>query len=53
LPAGTASFSCLVNVGNAGTVVIRTTGTTRDPVYQTKTGVVSLMTLLSTFTPTI
>ena len=52
LPAGTASFACLVDVGKAGTVIIRTTGTAGDPVYQAKAGVVSLMTLLSTFTPT-
>jgi hypothetical protein len=52
LPVGTAAFDCLVDVGKAGTVVIRTTGTTGDPAYGAKAGVVSLMTLLSTFTPT-
>jgi len=52
IPAGTSSFACLVDAGKSGTVILRTTGAAGDPAYLAKAGVVSLMTLLSTFTPT-
>jgi hypothetical protein len=52
VPAGTSRFACLVDVGAAGTVMIWTTGTAGDPAYLAKAGVVWLMTVLSTFTPT-
>jgi hypothetical protein len=46
-----SSFSCLVDVGTAGTVVIRTTGTATDPTYRVKIAVVGLMTASSAYQP--
>ena len=51
VPAGDASYACLANVQAAGTVVLRTTGTPDDKVFQTNAAIVSLMTMASTFTP--
>jgi hypothetical protein len=51
LPVGTARFACLAGVGSAGTVTIWATGTEEDDTFQADAAVVSLMTLVSTFTP--
>jgi hypothetical protein len=46
------SFACVVDVGTAGTVTIRTTGTAADPeTFASQSALVALMTQLSTFTP--
>jgi heat shock protein HslJ len=52
IPVGSSSGSCLVDVGAAGTVVIRTVGTAGDPAFEANSAVALLMTLESTFTPT-
>jgi hypothetical protein len=52
IPAGTSSFPCIVDADTASTIILRTTGTATDPAHLAKAGVVSLMTLLSTFAPT-
>ncbi|HEX5828302.1 MAG TPA: META domain-containing protein [Candidatus Limnocylindrales bacterium] len=51
LPAGTAVMACLADVGDAGTVTIRTAGAEGDPAFAAQSAVVTLMTLASTFTP--
>ncbi len=51
IPAGNASYACLANVQAAGTVVLRTTGTSGDDVFESHAAIVSLMTMASTFTP--
>jgi heat shock protein HslJ len=51
VPVGSSAFSCLVNVGSAGTVVIQTIGTAGDVTYEEHSAIVSLMTGASTFTP--
>jgi heat shock protein HslJ len=51
ITTGMSSFSCLVDVGTAGTVVIRTTGTATDPTYRVKIAVVGLMTASSAYQP--
>ena len=51
IPAGDASYACLADVQAAGTVVLRTTGTPGDEVFESKAAIVSLMTMASTFTP--
>lgn len=51
IPVGTGAFSCLANVGAAGTVVISTNGPPTDPTFQSNAAVVGLMTQASTFTP--
>ena len=37
VPVGSSAFSCLVNVGAAGTVVIQTIGTAADVTYEEQT----------------
>ena len=44
IPVGTGAFSCLANVGAAGTVVIWTNGPPTDPTFQSNAAVVGLMT---------
>ena len=51
ITTGMSSFSCLVDVGTAGTVVIRTTGMAADPTYRVKIAVVGLMTASSAYQP--
>jgi hypothetical protein len=49
---GSLSFACIVDVGTAGTVTIRTVGTTAEPqAFGSQSALVALMTQLSTFTP--
>ena len=50
LPVGTGSYSCMANVQTAGTVLIWTTGMPDDPVFQSNSALVTLMTEASTFT---
>jgi hypothetical protein len=51
IPIGSSAHSCLVGVGTAGTVVLRTVSATVDEAFATNSAVVTLMTLASTFTP--
>ena len=51
ITTGMSSFSCLVDVGTAGTVVIRTTGMAADSTYRVKIAVVGLMTASSAYQP--
>jgi heat shock protein HslJ len=50
LPTGTARFSCLADVGSAGTVQLWTVGEPADPTFMANSGVVGLMTAASSFT---
>jgi len=51
IPTGSSAHSCLVGVGTAGTVILRTVSATADEAFATNAAVVTLMTLASTFTP--
>jgi heat shock protein HslJ len=51
IPTGSSAHSCLVGVGTAGTVILRTVSATVDEAFATNAAVVTLMTLASTFTP--
>jgi heat shock protein HslJ len=51
IPTGSSAHSCLVGVGTAGTVILRTISATADEAFATNAAVVTLMTLASTFTP--
>jgi hypothetical protein len=47
---GASSFAYLIDMGSAGTVVIRTIGMADDPAYVTNSTVATLMAATSTFT---
>jgi heat shock protein HslJ len=49
IPSGSTSFAYLVDLGAAGTLAIRTTGTPGDDGYEARAAVVNLMAELSTF----
>ncbi len=49
LPAGTSSFAYVIDVGPAGTIMVRTTGTAGDDAYAARAAVVTFMTGLSIF----
>jgi heat shock protein HslJ len=51
IPAGSARYACIADVGSSGTVRIQTVGAPDDEVFQSNAAIVSLMTLESTFTP--
>ncbi len=51
IPVGQSSFAYFIDMGTAGTLVIRTTGAADDPAYTTNARVASLMAATSTFTP--
>jgi heat shock protein HslJ len=51
VPIGTASFAYIVDYGAAGTLTIRTTGTSGAPDYVANAAVATLMAAKSTFTP--
>lgn len=52
IPKDSLSHACIVDVGTAGTVTIRTVGTAAEPeAFASRAALVSLMTQLSTFTP--
>jgi heat shock protein HslJ len=50
LAVGTSSYAYLIDLGSAGTVTIRTTGTADDAAYVANSTVVTLMAATSTFT---
>jgi hypothetical protein len=49
VPSGTTRFAYFVDVGASGTVSLFTTATTVDEAYETRAGIVTLMTEASTF----
>jgi heat shock protein HslJ len=51
IPSGSSSYTCLVDVGSAGTVSLRTVSASIDETFESNAGVVTLMTRGSTFIP--
>jgi len=51
IPTGSSAHSCLIGVGTAGTVILRTVSPSVDAPFPANDAIVTLMTLASTFTP--